>query len=263
MTAHFETGSGWRQRWTRLVAKVEVVQTAQAEEKLLAHLSQPNKPFVLAFVNAHAMNSVAVSEKFFNAVMSADVLLRDGIGMSILLRLLKLPPGRNLNGTDLIPKILGKFAGRPLALFGTRDPYLMQAQEAVVADIAPTSPCLTADGFLDTPTYIHLAAANRPCVIVLGMGMPRQEDVAVGLRVALGYPCLIICGGAIIDFLGKKTPRAPLWMRSTGLEWLFRLALEPKRMFIRYVIGNPLFMARALILAFNARGRPPAQQAEP
>ena len=69
------------------------------------------------------------------------------------------------------------------------------------------------------------------------------------LRAALGFPCLIICGGAIIDFLGGKIPRAPRWMRRTGLEWAFRLALEPRRLFRRYVIGNPVFIARTLSLA--------------
>jgi N-acetylglucosaminyldiphosphoundecaprenol N-acetyl-beta-D-mannosaminyltransferase len=89
-------------------------------------------------------------------------------------------------------------------------------------------------------------------VIVLGMGMPRQEEVAAVLRSALGYPCLIICGGAIIDFLGGKTSRAPGWMRAFGLEWLYRLGLEPKRLFRRYVLGNPLFIARALRLAASS-----------
>ncbi|MEP6772572.1 MAG: WecB/TagA/CpsF family glycosyltransferase, partial [Polaromonas sp.] len=54
---------------------------------------------------------------------------------------------------------------------------------------------------------------------------------------------------AILDFLGDKTPRAPLWMQKAGMEWLFRLALEPRRLFQRYVIGNPLFLTRALRLA--------------
>lgn len=115
--------------------------------------------------------------------------------------------------------------------------------------IAPRSRCVVAHGFLDTARYVRLAAAHRPAVIVLGMGMPRQEEVAAVLRAALGFPCLIICGGAIIDFIGGKTSRAPGWIRAAGLEWSYRLALEPKRLFRRYVVGNPLFISRALSLA--------------
>jgi N-acetylglucosaminyldiphosphoundecaprenol N-acetyl-beta-D-mannosaminyltransferase len=72
--------------------------------------------------------------------------------------------------------------------------------------------------------------------------------IDMALRAALGYPCVIVCGGAIIDFLGGKTARAPGWMRRFGLEWAFRLACEPRRLFHRYVMGNPVFVSRALKL---------------
>lgn len=239
----------WQPRWQELVKGIVRVHSVCGQDQLIESLSRPGEPTVLAFVNAHAMNSAAVSQEFFSALMSADLLLRDGAGMAILMRLLNQAPGLNLNGTDLIPKLLSRYAGRTIALFGTQDPYLARAQAAVVSQIAPRSPCVVAHGFLDTAHYVRLAAAHRPSVIVLGMGMPRQEEVAAVLRAALGFPCLIICGGAIVDFLGGKTSRAPGWMRSAGLEWLYRLALEPRRLFRRYVIGNPLFVSRALSLA--------------
>jgi N-acetylglucosaminyldiphosphoundecaprenol N-acetyl-beta-D-mannosaminyltransferase len=240
---------GWRARWQDLAKSVVRVHSARAEELLLETLAAPTESRVLAFVNAHAMNSAAVSPEFFDAVMSADLVLRDGIGMAILLRLLRQAPGLNLNGTDLIPKILRGYAGKRIALFGTQEPYLEAARNVVATRLAPGSHCITANGFLDAAAYVRMATQHRPGVIVLGMGMPRQEDVAAVLRAALGYPCLIICGGAIIDFLGGKTSRAPGWMRAVGLEWAYRLAREPKRLFKRYVLGNPLFLARALSLA--------------
>jgi N-acetylglucosaminyldiphosphoundecaprenol N-acetyl-beta-D-mannosaminyltransferase len=239
----------WQPRWKQLVKGVVRVQSPSGEQLLLESLAAPVEPRILAFVNAHAMNSAAASRDFFDAVMSADLILRDGMGMAILLRLLSQPPGLNLNGTDLIPKIIRRYAGRPIALFGTEDPYLARAQQAVMAALAPGSRCVAAHGFLDTASYVRLAAAHRPSLIVLGMGMPRQEEVAGVLRAALGFPCLIVCGGAIIDFMGGKTSRAPNWVRGLGLEWLFRLGLEPRRLFRRYVIGNPVFIARAFMLA--------------
>jgi hypothetical protein len=240
---------GWQPRWRELVQGIVRVHTGRGERQLLDTLAHPKEPTVLAFANAHAMNSVVQSKKFFDAIMSADIVLRDGIGMAILLKLLNQSPGLNLNGTDLIPKILRLYAGRQIALFGTQDPYLRRARERVMKHLAPGSPVLTTHGFLETADYVHLAAKHRPDLIVLGMGMPRQEEVACVLRHAVGYPCLIVCGGAIIDFMGGKTARAPAWMRKTGLEWLFRLLLEPRRLFQRYVVGNPVFLARALMLA--------------
>jgi N-acetylglucosaminyldiphosphoundecaprenol N-acetyl-beta-D-mannosaminyltransferase len=243
----------WQLRWQHLVRGLVRVQCARGEQQLLDSLARPTEPLVLAFVNAHAMNSAAVSGEFFNALMAADLVVRDGIGMAILLRLLNQPPGLNLNGTDLIPKVMARYAGRRIALFGTQDPYLTRAREVVETRIAPASRCVAAHGFLETPAYLELAAEHKPALIVLGMGMPRQEEVATALRAALGYPCLIVCGGAIIDFLGNKTSRAPGWMRRTGLEWAYRLALEPRRLFRRYVMGNPVFLARALRLAAQSR----------
>ena len=240
---------GWRPRWQELVKNVVRVHTARGEELLLETLATPTQSRVLAFVNAHAMNSAASSPDFFDAVMAADLVLRDGAGMAILMRLLHQMPGLNLNGTDLIPKILQRYAGKRIALFGTQEPYLETARKAVATRVAPGSDCIGANGFLDAAAYVQLASEHRPDVIVLGMGMPRQEEMAAVLRSALGYPCLIICGGAIIDFLGGKTPRAPQLVREAGLEWAFRLGREPRRLWDRYVNGNPVFLRRALKIA--------------
>lgn len=251
----------WTARWQQLIRGITRVRSEAGEAQLLDSLAQPAEPLVLAFVNAHAMNSAAVERDFFEALMGADLVLRDGIGMAILMRMLNQAPGLNLNGTDLIPKILARYAGRPVALFGTQEPYLSRAREAVQARLAPGSECIAAHGFLESEAYLHLAAQHRPSLIVLGMGMPRQEEVAVLLRAALGYPCLIVCGGAIIDFIGNKTSRAPAWMRRTGLEWAYRLALEPRRLFKRYVVGNPLFLARSLWLAAQSLRQEPGPAA--
>lgn len=239
----------WEPAWRELVEGLLRVDSEEGERHLLDQLASPARPAVLAFVNAHAMNSAASSRPFFDALRSADYVLRDGSGMAILLKLLGLEPGLNLNGTDLIPKILQRYDGRPIALFGTQEPYLSRAREHVAGALAPHSACITANGFLPTAEYLELAAAHAPGLIVLGMGMPKQEEVARELRAALHHPCLIVCGGAIIDFMGGKTPRAPGWIRALGMEWVYRLGQEPKRLFRRYVIGNPLFLARALRLA--------------
>jgi exopolysaccharide biosynthesis WecB/TagA/CpsF family protein len=240
---------GWQTRWYQLVRSMARVHTHGGEHQLLDWLLRPGEARVLAFVNAHAMNTVAESESFYQALMSADVVVRDGIGVSLLMQLLNQVPGQNLNGTDLIPQLIARADGQPIALFGTREPWLDRAHDRVQSDLAPRSPCITADGFLELGDYIRLAARHRPRLIVLGMGMPKQEQVAIALRAALGFPCLIVCGGAIIDFLGGKTPRAPQWVRETGLEWAFRLGCEPRRLWNRYVHGNPLFLRRAIAMA--------------
>ena len=242
----------WLHRWRQLVQRIERVPTEAATGDVLRRLSQPQRPTMLGFVNAHAMNSVAGAADFYEALVSADTLLRDGSGMATLFSLLGMPPGCNLNGTDFIPRLITQFNGRSMALLGTREPSLSRAASAV-AQLAPASQLTLAHGFLPVDDYVHLMQAQPCALIVLGMGMPRQELVACSLRAQLDYPCLIVCGGAIIDFLGGKTARAPAWMRRLGLEWVYRLAQEPGRLFRRYVLGNPLFLTRALRLRLAQR----------
>lgn len=248
-------GRAWLVRWPLLLAKIHRVGSEPQAQALMAQLSRCQAPCVLAFANAHALNSAARDRGFFEALMSADVLLRDGSGMASLFKLQGLAPGLNLNGTDLIPSLIRRFDGRPVALFGTQDPYLQRALDHIQAELAPGSELVRAHGFSTVDVYVSLAQAQQSALIVLGMGMPRQEEVALVLRKELTHPCLIVCGGAILDFLGGKMPRAPEWMQRSGVEWVYRLGCEPRRLFRRYVIGNPVFMWRALKLSYLARRR--------
>ena len=235
----------WQKRWSTLVGKLEVVVDTTAAQRLLDRLSAPEAATVLGFVKAHAMNLVVRDGACHQALSAADVLLRDGSGMAILYRRLGLEPGLNMNGTDLIPRLLAAYRGRRVAFWGTRQPYLDQAvqRSAATFGVVPVS---VHDGFASVDTYLQLAREQQPELIVLGMGMPRQEVVAARLA-ATGGPCLIVCGGAILDFLGGKVSRAPEWLRRLGGEWLYRLLREPKRLFMRYVVGNPLFLLRTLL----------------
>jgi len=235
----------WPHRWKRVIEKLEVVVDDAAAQHLLERLATPESATVLGFVNAHAMNLVVRDGAYCGALTAADVLRRDGSGMAILYRRLGLEPGLNMNGTDFIPRLMAAYRGRKVAFWGTRQPYLGQAVQRCEAEfgIVPVS---VHDGFANAETYLQLAREQQPELIVLGMGMPKQEAVAAELA-AIGVPCLIVCGGAILDFLGGKVSRAPEWLRRLGGEWLYRLLREPKRLFLRYVVGNPLFLLRTLL----------------
>ena len=130
-----------------------------------------------------------------------------------------------MNGTDFIPKIARAYKGGRAALFGTRSPWLDTARQKLEAEGLVVVACH--DGFSPPETYLELAAETKPELIVLAMGMPKQEDIAVRLRERLSHPVLIVNGGAILDFLGGKVPRAPELMRNSGLEWVYRLTWSP------------------------------------
>lgn len=241
--------STWQGRWRQLLQVLRVVrQASDLEAQLFRPLERIKRPTVMAFVNAHAMNSVVSHPRFGEALAQADLLLRDGAGMRILLLLMGRHPGINLNGTDLIPQLLDRCGGRRIALYGTVEPYLSHAAQRLRSRLTPETQVQTLDGFHTASEYILKARRDRPDIIILGMGMPKQEMLAIALKQQLQHPCLIICGGAIIDFMGRRFVRAPRWMRRWGLEWLFRLMREPRRLFRRYVIGNPAFLLRSLML---------------
>ncbi|TPG75382.1 WecB/TagA/CpsF family glycosyltransferase [Pseudomonas arsenicoxydans] len=235
----------WRYNWHTIIQKLTVIRNLGDEQVLIDALSNYEAPTVLGFVNSHAMNLVVGNTDYYNELLAADVLLRDGTGMAILLRRLGLVPGMNMNGTDFIPKLLAAFKGRRVAFWGTEEPYLKNAVQRSETAFA-VNVVSAHHGFAEVDDYINLARELRPELVVLGMGMPKQEAVAARLA-ASDLPCLIVCGGAVLDFLGGKVPRAPYWVRRLGCEWVFRLMKEPKRLFRRYVLGNPKFLARTLI----------------
>ncbi|RYZ23994.1 MAG: glycosyltransferase [Chitinophagaceae bacterium] len=217
-----------------------------AADMIRARAAETDGPFVLSFVNAHAINLCYSEPGFLRALHASDVVLRDGIGMTLLYRLLRMEPGINYCGTDFIPYLLREGGARKIALLGTKDPYLGKAAECLRKDGHEV--VLAMDGFRHPQEYVRALEETEPELVLLGMGMPKQELVSVIIRSRLRRRMLVINGGAFIDYLGEKVSRAPLWMRRRGLEWVYRLVLEPRRMYRRYLLGNISFIARALSL---------------
>jgi N-acetylglucosaminyldiphosphoundecaprenol N-acetyl-beta-D-mannosaminyltransferase len=233
----------WIPRWDQLVSGVRIVTDDADERFFTSELTNLMGPTVLAFVNAHAMNKAVHQLEFFDALLGADFLLRDGVGLELLYRLVRRPRGLNMNGTDYIPKLLAACRGRRVALWGTQQPFLASAgaHAEVCCGVRVVS---LESGFHTIDHYVNLLAEVSVDVVLLGMGMPKQEQVAQALKNASTRPVLIVCGGAVIDFMGGRVSRAPLWMRRSGLEWLYRLTQEPRRLLKRYLLGVPMFLWR-------------------
>lgn len=105
-------------------------------------------------------------------------------------------------------------------------------------------------GYFDCPerdAVIAKIAKAKPDVLWVGMGSPRQQRFCLYARDRLtGLTWIKSCGG-LFDYLSGKNSRAPMWMQTAGLEWLYRLYLEPKRLFLRYALTSP----HALYLMFT------------
>jgi N-acetylglucosaminyldiphosphoundecaprenol N-acetyl-beta-D-mannosaminyltransferase len=87
---------------------------------------------------------------------------------------------------------------------------------------------------------VDTATASGADVVWLGVSAPKQEIWASQWASRIGRP--VVCVGAAFDFLSRRKARAPRWMRAIGLEWLFRLVSEPRRLWKRYIVGNAMFL---------------------
>jgi exopolysaccharide biosynthesis WecB/TagA/CpsF family protein len=233
------------------LSNVAVIEDADHYERRLDVLCKPQQPYVLSFINQHGFNMAHTNEALRDALRKSDCLLRDGVGLEVAFQVLGLRSGVNCNGTDLIPKILSRMKGQTAAIFGTNDPWLTTACDEIKAMGVHVVSKL--DGFKEDEEYVTAIRDSRPDLVILGMGMPRQEVISMKIAQNCEHACLIVNGGAIIDFIGNRFVRAPEWVRGARLEWLFRLLLEPKRLFRRYVTGGALFVFRVIKLACCAR----------
>jgi exopolysaccharide biosynthesis WecB/TagA/CpsF family protein len=201
------------------------------------------------FLNANNANISANSPEL-TAALKRSVVLSDGVGLDVASRMLYGAPfPANLNGTDFVPRLL-KDLTQPLTI-GLVGSALDVVTEAALrfADIAPqhrfvviSDGYFTADNQAKVMGNIHAA---KPDILLVGMGTPQQE-VWTDEFIEPSECAIVFTVGALFDFVSRRVARAPMAFRNLKLEWLFRLALEPRRLFRRYIVGNPVFILRAL-----------------
>jgi exopolysaccharide biosynthesis WecB/TagA/CpsF family protein len=226
----------------KVVEEICLLNSQEEAEERIETLQKKQTSVIISFVNAHAINICCDDIEFCNALLKSDIMFRDGVGMQILYKSIGKKPGANLNGSDLIPRIIEKLKGKQIALFGSISPYSLKAAKRLTDEGHKI--ILAEPGFNTEEYYLNLLNNAKPEVVILGMGMPKQEKLSILITKCVDNRCLIINGGAIIDLWGQKVRRAPFWIRKIKVEWLFRLFLEPRRLFKRYVIGNYIFLRR-------------------
>ncbi len=221
---------------------------------LMDEAAQPGPGRIVFFVNAHCVNVMVRDRDYAAALKAADRVLPDGAGVELSAWLAGSGRVNNLNGTDLFPLLLQGAAQRGLSvgLVGARPGVAARCAERMGARIPGLRFVLVQDGYQPASLLVQRIASVRPDVLFVAMGVPLQEKFVVettraaGVRMAFGV-------GALLDFYSGTMPRAPRWLRRARLEWLYRLGLEPRRMFGRYVLGNVSFLARLMLLRLRGR----------
>ncbi len=219
---------------------------------------------VVSVCNVHSVMSARRDERLGSVIANSEIATPDGVPLVWALRWTARPEQERVYGPELMRRALVDEAGHGLNhfLYGSSDETLA-ALTAAISDFAPTAKLV---GQI-SPPYRDVTAKERAehleairssgaDVVWVGLGMPKQELWMGEVRDEL--PGVALVGvGAAFDFLAGNVKQAPRWMQRSGLEWLYRLIQEPRRLWKRYIWNNPAFvvlLARQVVVA-RIRGR--------
>jgi exopolysaccharide biosynthesis WecB/TagA/CpsF family protein len=237
--------------------RISAMDREQALARLADHVGNRARAHSVYLVNAHTIN-LAQRDPGYSAVLNrGDLVLGDGIGVALAARMKGTVLRHNFCGTDFVPEFLdhcaqGKAGGIRVFLLGgvpgrARDAGMVLQRRVPGVQVAGFD-----HGYRsDHQAVVRRIRDSRPDVLLVAMGNPLQESWIDRFKGDLDVP-LSLGVGALFDFLTGAVPRAPVALRRMGMEWAYRLAVEPRRMASRYVIGNPLFLARAMSDAFRS-----------
>ncbi len=246
-------GEHVKERVNVLGIGVDPVSVAELHARILDIVREGGHALVL-HVNVHGLNLCyrdPALRSFFNA---APVVFADGAGVVLAARILGERLPERITYADWAWQLAGFAERENLSLFflGAR-PGVAEEAAARLKERHPNLNIAGAHhGYFDhepgapeNEAVLRQINASRPDILLVGFGMPLQERWLmhnwdrVDARVAL-------TGGAVFDYVSGELKRGPRILTDNGFEWLARLLIEPKRLWWRYVVGNPLFLLRVL-----------------
>jgi N-acetylglucosaminyldiphosphoundecaprenol N-acetyl-beta-D-mannosaminyltransferase len=237
-------------------ARVDNCTIEEAIERICAP-PRRERARMVHFVHPHALNIATRDPRLRAQLEAADLVLPDGVGLQIAARMLGTPLRHNVNGTDLLPLLCAQLASRgiPLSLIGAAPGVAADCAAQLASKHAGLIIGAVEHGFADESSRARFLSKLSAIggVVLVGMGTPIQERWAWEHLASITGITVLTVGG-LFDFYSGRIPRAPMALREVGLEWTWRLWQEPTRLARRYLVGNPVFLSRAL--AQRARGRP-------
>jgi N-acetylglucosaminyldiphosphoundecaprenol N-acetyl-beta-D-mannosaminyltransferase len=229
--------------------EIDPITFAEALEKI-AELVERRRGGAVFTPNVDHVVKAERHPDFRRAYSHADLCLADGMPLMWASRLLGSPLPEKVSGSDLMLPLMRLAAERRwrVYLLGGAPGVAEKAAEKLtrelgVAIVGTDSPIVGADGSDDRSeqTLERLTAASADLVLV-AFGAPKQELWIDRFANRIG-PIVAIGVGGSLDFVAGQVRRAPAWMSRTGLEWMFRLLQEPRRMWRRYLVEDPAFIA--------------------
>jgi len=226
----------------------------QLLDDALAAITRRGQRVIFACANPHSLVTAQNDPMFLRALNRASHVVADGIGVTMMVRLLGMNRGERITGHDFFMRMmqaLEQRGGGRVFFFGSSQQVLKMIYTRCARDF----PRVTVCGMVSPPyrtwsedeNAAMLSAINAasPDVLWVGMTAPKQEKWVETNRAHLKVP-VIGSVGAVFDFYAGTYPRAPAWMCRFGIEWLYRLVKEPQRMWRRNFISSPLFVLLVL-----------------
>ena len=210
---------------------------------------------IIVTVNAAILTMMRSDERLADAVRAADLVVADGTPIVWASRLMTHGLPERVTGVDLMAEILKRGSDRALRIFllGTTEVRLAKLQETIRRDYPGIVIAGARNGYFDRTQDAALLAEIRASdadVLFIGMPAPIKEIWCEERRAQLEVPVVLGVGGAF-DVLAGFVPRAPRVLQHAGMEWAWRLAQEPQKLWRRYLTTNTQFLgllAGALVL---------------
>jgi len=202
----------------------------------------------ICICNVHSVVTGMRDAQFMATINCAAMATPDGAPIAWALRMLGFPQQERINGPDLMWRYLheAERIGHTVFFYGSTDTTLARLRQALMKHFpslkiggmhAPPFRPLNAHEDAAEIDLIHRCGAQ---VVFVGLGCPKQEQWMAAHRGCI--QAVMIGVGAAFDYHAGVVKRAPLWWQRHGLEWLYRLASEPRRLLGRYVVTNTLFI---------------------
>ena len=227
--------------------------------------SLPEGKLLINTINAHSFNTAKKDKLFAEALTNGDALIPDGVSIVKACRWIKAKskPKERIAGWDLFEFEMNKLEqlgirNEELGVSGSPQRTVMfmgssqKVLDLIVKRAAEVYPHLKVVTYSppykpefsdeDNKAIVEAINAADPGLLWIGMTAPKQEKWTYSHWKELDIHCHVGTIGAVFDFFAGTVERAPMWWQRHGLEWLYRLLKEPKRMWRRYIIGNALFL---------------------
>lgn len=204
------------------------------------------------FVNAHSVNLCTRTPWFRKELTNASALFADGSGMRLAAKVQGFELKDNINGTDMLPHLCQAAvkANKSIFLLGAKEGIAQKAAKNLKKQYPGLRIAGTRNGYFkpdDSPYIVKEINETNPDIVLVATGSPNQERWINQWGQSLSCASVLAVGG-LFDYFADAIPRAPMWMRELGLEWVWRLMQEPKTKFNRYVVGTPEFLLKLFLV---------------